>query len=101
MKKAVENAEVSIREGASLESPLRSSLLFPSMVTHMIGLGEKTGELEPMLEIIAENYQDQVDSKLAGLTSTLEPLMMVFMGGAVGFIVFSVVAPLMELNSMR
>ena len=54
-----------------------------------------------MLEIIAENYQDQVDSKLAGLTSTLEPLMMVFMGGAVGFIVFSVVAPLMELNSMR
>lgn len=101
MKKAVESAEVSIREGASLESPLRSSLLFPSMVTHMIGLGEKTGELEPMLEIIAENYQDQVDSKLAGLTSTLEPLMMVFMGGAVGFIVFSVVAPLMELNSMR
>ena len=101
MKTAVENAEISIREGASLEAPLKSSLLFPSMVTHMIGLGEKTGELEPMLEIIAENYQDQVDSKLAGLTSTLEPLMMVFMGGAVGFIVFSVVAPLMELNSMR
>ena len=73
MKKAVENAEVSIREGASLESPLRSSLLFPSMVTHMIGLGEKTGELEPMLEIIAENYQDQVDSKLAVSQVHLSP----------------------------
>ena len=50
------------------------------MVTHMIGLGEKSGELEPMLEIIAENYQDQVESKLSGLTSTLEPVMMIFMG---------------------
>ena len=88
MQNAVEDAKISISEGASLAGPLSKSNLFPSMVTHMISLGEKSGELEPMLEIIAENYQDQVESKLAGLTSTLEPIMMIFMGLAVGFIVF-------------
>lgn len=101
MQEAVEQAKISISEGASLAGPLAKSKLFPSMVTHMISLGEKSGELEPMLEIIAENYQDQVESKLSGLTSTLEPVMMIFMGLAVGFIVFSVIAPLMEINSMR
>ena len=101
MQEAVEQAKLSISEGASLAQPLAKSKLFPSMVTHMISLGEKSGELEPMLEIIAENYQDQVESKLAGLTATLEPIMMIFMGLAVGFIVFSVIAPLMEINSMR
>jgi len=71
------------------------------MVTHMISLGEKSGELEPMLNIIAENYEDQVESKLNGLTSILEPIMMVGMGGAVAFIVMSVVVPMMELNSVK
>ena len=70
MQDAVEQAKMSISEGASLAAPLAKSNLFPSMVTHMISLGEKSGELEPMLEIIAENYQDQVESKLSGLTST-------------------------------
>ena len=70
------------------------------MVTHMIKLGEKSGELETMLQIVADNYEDQVDVKLSGLTSTLEPIMMIVMGGAVGFIIFSVVAPMMELNQI-
>ncbi|HAZ12409.1 MAG: type II secretion system protein GspF [Bdellovibrionales bacterium GWA2_49_15] len=101
IQNAVEDAKISIAEGGTLAIPLNKSHLFPSMVTHMIGLGEKSGELEPMLQIIAENYDDQVDSKLAGLTSVLEPVMMVAMGCAVAFIVFSVVVPLMNLNSLR
>jgi len=101
IQKAVEDAKISIAEGGSLAGPLAKSHLFPSMVTHMIGLGERSGELEPMLEIIAENYEEQVNSRLSGLTATLEPLMMVFMGVAVAFIVFSVVVPLMNMNQLR
>ena len=70
------------------------------MVTHMIKLGEKSGELEPMLNIVAENYEDQVNTKLSGLTSVLEPIMMVVMGVVVAFIIFSVVVPLLDLNTV-
>jgi general secretion pathway protein F len=100
MQNAIEDARVNVSEGASMSAPLASSKLFPVMVTHMISLGEKSGELQPMLNIISENYQDQVDAKLNGLTSVLEPIMMVGMGGAVAFIVMSVVVPMMELNSI-
>ncbi|MGB0454245.1 MAG: type II secretion system F family protein, partial [Bacteriovoracaceae bacterium] len=89
-----------VAAGASLVGPLNQSGLFPSMMTHMIKLGESSGELEPMLEIVAENYQEQVDNKLSGLTSLLEPVMIVFMGVAVALIVFSVVMPMMELNKI-
>ena len=78
-----------------------SSGHFPTLVTHMIKLGERSGELEPMLQIVSENYQDQVESKIAGLTSTLEPIMMIVLGLAVGFIIFSVVVPMMEINSVN
>lgn len=101
MQKAVSESRDSVKEGASLAAPLVRSGLFPPMVTHMVRLGEKSGELEPMLEIVAENYEEQVDAKLSGLTSTLEPIMMVIMGLVVAFVVFSVVVPMMELNSIR
>ncbi|HLW56603.1 MAG TPA: type II secretion system inner membrane protein GspF [Bacteriovoracaceae bacterium] len=101
MKEAVEKARISVSEGASLTGPLIQSGYFPSLVTHMIRLGERTGELEPMLKIISENYEDQVQSKINGLTSVLEPVMMICLGGAVGFIVFAVVIPMMNLNSLR
>lgn len=101
MQKAVEESRIQIQEGASMCGPLVRSGLFPSMVTHMIRLGEKSGEMEEMLVIVAENYEDQVDAKLSGLTSILEPIMMVGMGLAVAFIVFSVVVPMMELNTIR
>lgn len=101
MQAAVQAAQENIAEGASMAVPLERSGLFPSMVTHMIKLGEKSGEIEPMLEIIAENYEDQVETELTGLTATLEPIMIVGMGIAVAFIVFSVVVPMMELNKMR
>ncbi|OUR97009.1 type II secretion system protein GspF [Halobacteriovorax marinus] len=101
MQKAVDAARINVSEGASLAAPLVRSGLFPTMVTHMMTLGEKSGELEEMLKIIAENYEDQVDSKLNGLTSILEPIMLVGMGMAVAFIIFSVVVPMMELNSIH
>lgn len=100
MKKAIEESRQSVSEGASLTGPLVRSELFPPMVTHMIKLGEKSGELEPMLQIVAENYEDQVNTKLSGLTSFLEPIMMIMMGLVVAFIVFSVVVPLIDLNSV-
>ncbi len=101
MQKAVADSRDAVKEGASLSGPLLRSGLFPPMVTHMVRLGEKSGELETMLQIVAENYEEQVDSKLSGLTSTLEPIMMVVMGIVVAFVVFSVVVPMMELNSIR
>lgn len=101
MKRAVDEARISISEGSSITGPLVRSELFPPMVTHMIKLGEKSGELEPMLKIVSETYEDQVNTKLSGLTSVLEPIMMVGMGLVVAFILFSVVVPLMELNTIR
>jgi general secretion pathway protein F len=101
MKEAVEKARVSVSEGASITNPLIQSGYFPPMVTHMIKLGERSGELEPMLKIISENYEDQVQSKIGGLTSILEPIMMICLGTAIGFIVFAVVIPMMNMNSIR
>ncbi len=101
MQRAIENSRINVSEGSSLAAPLEQSGYFPKMVTHMVSLGEKSGELEPMLNIIADNYEDQVEAKLNGLTSILEPIMMVGMGGAVAFIVMSVVVPMMELNSIN
>lgn len=99
MQKAIGEARTAVKEGATMTGPLLRSELFPPMMTHMILLGEKSGELEPMLKIVAKNYEEQVESTLNNLTATLEPIMMVAMGGAVGFIVFSVVMPMMDLNS--
>jgi general secretion pathway protein F len=101
MKRAIEESRTSVSEGASLTGPLIRSELFPTMVTHMIKLGEKSGELEPMLKIVAENYEDQVNTKLSGLTSVLEPIMMIVMGAVVAFIIYSVVVPMLALNSIH
>jgi len=101
MKDAIEKARISVSEGATLTGPLIASGHFPALVTHMIRLGEKSGELEPMLKIVSENYEDQVESKIGGLTSVLEPIMMIMLGLGVAFIVFAVVVPMMSLNSVR
>lgn len=101
MADAVEKARQAVSEGASITQPLINSGYFPPMVTHMIRLGERSGELEPMLKIISENYEDQVQSRINGLTSVLEPIMMMVLGGAVGFIVFAVVIPMMDLTAPK
>lgn len=101
MKDVIEESRVAISEGASMTGPLSRSEYFPSLMTQMIKLGEQSGELESMLEIISENYQDQVDTKLTGLTALLEPVMMIALGIAVSVIVFSVIVPMMELNKIN
>ena len=101
LKDAIEGAKENIAEGRTMVVPLRECGFFPPMVTHMISLGEKSGELQPMLKIIAENYEDQVNTRLDGLTSVLEPLMMVAMGLVVGFVVFAVIVPMLELNKIN
>lgn len=101
LKDTIEKARVSISEGGSMTTPLAQSGYFPPMVTHMIKLGEKSGEIESMLKIISESYEEQVQSRIGGLTALLEPVMMIALGMAVAFIVFSVIVPIMNLNSVK
>lgn len=94
----VEEARLNIREGESIAVPLRRSGEFPAMMTHMIAVGEQTGALEAMLENVAETYENQVDSRIEGMTALLEPLMIIGMGGSVGFIVFAIISPILQLS---
>jgi len=98
LEKVIEEARVSIQEGESIAGPLKRSKQFPPLVTHMIAIGEKSGELEGMLANVANAYDQQVESKVNTLTSLLEPIMIVAMGGVVGFIVFSILLPILKMN---
>ncbi len=97
--KTVENARNAIREGQKISSPLASSRLFPSMVTHMIDIGEETGRLSDMLVKVSDFYDQEVDGAVKALTSLIEPCLIVFMGGIVGFIAVSIMAPIFKLVS--
>ncbi len=98
LSKVVEDAIGSIREGESIAGPLRKSGQFPPIVTHMIAVGEKSGQLEQMLENVSKAYDSQVETRIQAMTSLLEPLIIVFMGGGVGFIAFSILMPLIQMN---
>jgi general secretion pathway protein F len=98
LEKIVEDATGSIREGQSIAEPLKASGYFPPLVTHMIAIGEKSGRLEEMLENVAEAYDTAVDSRVQLLTSLLEPIIIVVMGGAVAFIAFSILMPLVQMS---
>jgi general secretion pathway protein F len=98
LSKIIEDAAGSIREGESIAGPLKRSGDFPPIVTHMIAVGEKSGQLEQMLENVAKAYDTQVETRVQALTSLLEPLMIVIMGGAVGFIAFAILMPLIQMN---
>jgi general secretion pathway protein F len=99
LEKVVADAIGSIREGQSIADPLKRSGKFPPMVTHMIAIGEKSGQLENMLENVANAYDAAVETRVQMLTSLLEPLMIVTMGGAVGFIAMSILMPLIQMSS--
>ena len=96
----VEDARVEIREGEGIAEPLQRSGEFPPLVTHMISIGEQSGQLEEMLENVAISYDQQVDGRIQALTTLLEPLMIVGMGVVVAIIVFAVMLPLLQLNQM-
>lgn len=101
LEKAIENARENITEGQSISGPLAKSGQFPPLVIHMIAIGEKTGELPAMLANVAETYEEQINGKIEGLTSLLEPLMIIGMGGMVGFIVLAVFMPLLDLSNIN
>jgi general secretion pathway protein F len=94
----VEDARASIREGESIAAPLKRSGAFPPIVTQMIAIGERSGQLEQMLVHVAIAYERQVDARLAALTSLLGPLMIVIMGAMAGSIALAVLLPLMQIN---
>ena len=98
LKKVIEGAREQIQQGESIAGTLRKSGEFPAIVTHMIAVGERAGQLESMLANVATTYEQEVETKLGKLTSILEPLIIVSMGGAVGFIVFSILMPIMQMN---
>ncbi|WP_455244937.1 type II secretion system F family protein [Petrachloros mirabilis] len=93
------NARVSISGGKTIAEPLSQSQVFPKMVTHMIAVGESTGALDAMLGKIADFYEDEVDQAVASLTSLLEPMMMVFLGVVIGFIVIAMYLPIFKMAS--
>jgi general secretion pathway protein F len=101
LRKAIEDAKQAVTEGESLAVTLKRSGQFPSMMTHMIAVGERSGQLEQMLERIAATYENEIDIRLTRVTSLLEPLMIVAMGGAVAFVVFSILQPIMSMGSFR
>ncbi len=91
---AVMEARARIREGDRIGPPLEKSGMFPPMVVHMISIGEESGALDQMLSKVADFYESEVESTLQSLTSAIEPVLIVLLGGMVGFIVISLLLPL-------
>jgi general secretion pathway protein F len=95
----VENARDAIREGESIAGPLKRSGEFPPLVHHMIAIGERSGQLEEMLLNVADSYENQVSVRIGALTALMEPLIIVGMGVAVAFVAFSILMPILQLNT--
>jgi type IV pilus assembly protein PilC len=89
----------SIERGETISAPLKETAVFPAMVTQMIGVGEATGALDTMLAKIADFYEDEVDTAVAGLLTLLEPIMIAFLGTIVGGIVIAMYLPIFDLIS--
>jgi general secretion pathway protein F len=98
LEEAIAKARENIKEGESIALPLKRSGEFPPIVIQMIAIGERSGELETMLETLANSYEKEVSFTLDRLTSMIEPFMIVMLAGIVGFIVFAVVMPIIKIN---
>ena len=97
---AIDHAMEEIEAGASLATSLAQSRWFPPIVIQMISVGEQSGELENMLDKVADVYERETESKIMAMTSMLEPVMILVMGVVVGFIVISILLPIFEMNQM-
>lgn len=96
---AIDEAKSNISEGESIAGPLKKSGHFPPLVVHMVNIGEKTGDLENMLTLVADAYDFQVKSKIDSITSLLNPIMTLLIGVVVFIIVISIIVPMFELTS--
>ncbi|RJQ13795.1 MAG: type II secretion system F family protein [Nitrospiraceae bacterium] len=100
IEKAVMEVRQGVSEGKTIADPLSQSKVFPPMVTQMIAVGESTGALDNMLSKIADFYDEEVDQAVANLTSMIEPVLMVFLGGTIGFIVVAMYLPIFKLITL-
>lgn len=97
VEQAMDDVYKSVKTGGSLAAPIEHHDIFPPMVGHMVAVGEETGQLETMLSKIADFYEAEVDAKVKALTALIEPVMIVFVGGMVGFIVISMYLPMFSI----
>jgi general secretion pathway protein F len=100
LEKVLTRARDEIREGAGIAPALKRSGQFPPLVTHMIAVGERSGQLEQMLTDLADAYDRETSAAITRATAVLEPVMIVAMGGSVGFIVFAIMTPILQMNQM-
>ena len=100
VERVILKARESVREGKTLSQPLREGKVIPAMVTQMINVGEETGALDAMLGKIADFYEDEVDVAVQGLTTIIEPILIVFLGVTIGFIVVAMFMPMFELGNI-
>jgi general secretion pathway protein F len=100
LRRALEEARASVQEGESLAAPLKRSGVFPALLIQMVAIGERSGELESMLHRAADAYDEEVATALSRLTSILEPLTILVMGGVVLFIVLAILLPIFQLNQL-
>jgi type IV pilus assembly protein PilC len=97
VEEAMEDVYESVKRGGTIAAPIAQHAIFPPMVTNMVAVGEETGQLEDMLTKVADFYEAEVDAKVKALTSLIEPLLIMFIGGMVGFIVISMYLPVLSI----
>src|SRR3954454_14633390 len=97
IEQSMEDVYASVKRGGSLSGPIESNAIFPPMVGHMVSVGEGTGQLQQMLSKVADFYEAEVDAKVKALTALIEPIMIVFVGGIVGFIVIAMYLPMFSI----
>ncbi len=100
LAQAIIKAKDNITEGESIAEPLKKSKQFPPIVIHMVKVGERTGELESMLSQVSDSYDFQVKNTVESLTSILNPILILVMGGVIGFIVVSFMVPMIEMANI-
>ena len=100
VEKAVDKVKTSVRDGENIADPLARSGIFPPMVVRMIGVGEKSGELEKMLSKVSDFYDAQMDAAVSGLTSMIEPLIIAFLGVVIGTIVICMFLPIFQISEI-
>jgi type IV pilus assembly protein PilC len=100
IQNAILKAKDAVEQGRNISSPLAETKVFPPMVVQMVGVGEATGALDAMLAKVAEFYEDEVDNAVAGLMSLMEPLIIFFLGGIIGFIVIAMYMPIFNLANV-
>lgn len=97
IEETMDNVIQSVKSGGTITGPLKTATVFPAMVTHMVAVGEETGQMEEMLGKVADFYEDQVDAAVKSLTSIIEPIMIIFIGALVGFVVISMYLPMFKV----